>query len=810
MQGAGGDNDDDVPVPEGLDFAAVANVDVQATPCGQLDGEGGKAPKASEASEAGGAASDKAGKVGKATKAGETSRVGAAKPRTPPDPYANNPGACAYAKAVAAASAKARARAADHAIAAGSDGTESLLSVTDEQAAERAGFHEQLLAAASKDKALGARTVPAKASVDPDLARPPQSANLLKVLQKQDAMKIDEARMLVEERRLLDEQKHELQVQLAEKDTLVEKLRVEKNMLTEVEKHERSKLTEAERREFELARKAQQVKDVNSAKIALNKAALNRGGNVLTARAEDVKREQETAQSIEMKKYNEEKPLGKWQISAKEREFVEMAAAKMAAQDPGRLERLTAQVRAKKKKSDDVYGYKLDLADAKQHQLQEVNDTTTALHNAAYSGRARPKPTDSTLQDTPHKGNSPRAIKGSDEYLKNKTAQLASGGTALATATGGGGGEAEGDGGVSWGVAVKAAEALSGRRYCTDAVDAEMMGAVWEHGLTEANEAALLVRSDNLLAELGEGFEWLKPLHDQLIPSLARNARAGPVYYNGEDPGPPHGGTLARDAKDIQRLRALRVVFPNWLEHAPDFVPKFEPTPAWIDALAKQHPQPKARTLDDRTRQYTDKLRVARQDLRYDCTVGNLDAQGSVDGVEGTYMQRVQRALFEMDPNHPVWTILCGAPNHPMWQNKANVKPSASDVEDVWTLCKDSIKWVKMSTGAVRSRKRAVKCFGWVFFLISSGSPHVRPMGRTCGEPDEIELTAMGVKLNGSRCRASWRRCPRRWPCSWSHVSMPSACSTSPPPTGPAKAGARSTASPRARCSASTCLEKER
>jgi len=26
-------------------------------------------------------------------------------------------------------------------------------------------------------------------------------------------------------------------------------------------------------------------------------------------------------------------------------------------------------------------------------------------------------------------------------------------------------------------------------------------------------------------------------------------------------------------------------------------------------------------------------------------------------------------------------------------------------------------------------------------------------MGRTCGEPDEIELTAMGVELNGSRCR---------------------------------------------------------
>ena len=38
-----------------------------------------------------------------------------------------------------------------------------------------------------------------------------------------------------------------------------------------------------------------------------------------------------------------------------------------------------------------------------------------------------------------------------------------------------------------------------------------------------------------------------------------------------------------------------------------------------------------------------------------------------------------------------------------------------------------------------------------VFFLISSGSPHVRctPMGWTRGEPDEIELTAMGVELNG-------------------------------------------------------------
>ena len=50
------------------------------------------------------------------------------------------------------------------------------------------------------------------------------------------------------------------------------------------------------------------------------------------------------------------------------------------------------------------------------------------------------------------------------------------------------------------------------------------------------------------------------------------------------------------------------------------------------------------------------------------------------------------------------------------------------------------------------TRKRAVIFFGWALFLISSGSPHVRctPMGRTCGEPDEIGLTPMGVELNGS------------------------------------------------------------
>ena len=37
--------------------------------------------------------------------------------------------------------------------------------------------------------------------------------------------------------------------------------------------------------------------------------------------------------------------------------------------------------------------------------------------------------------------------------------------------------------------------------------------------------------------------------------------------------------------------------------------------------------------------------------------------------------------------------------------------------------------------------------------MVSSGSPHVRctPMGRTRGEPDEIELAAMGVELYGLR-----------------------------------------------------------
>ena len=54
------------------------------------------------------------------------------------------------------------------------------------------------------------------------------------------------------------------------------------------------------------------------------------------------------------------------------------------------------------------------------------------------------------------------------------------------------------------------------------------------------------------------------------------------------------------------------------------------------------------------------------------------------------------------------------------------------------------------------SGNRVVICLGWVSFLISLGgqAPHAlrARMGvhRTCGEPDEIGSTPMGVALNGS------------------------------------------------------------
>ena len=99
----------------------------------------------------------------------------------------------------------------------------------------------------------------------------------------------------------------------------------------------------------------------------------------------------------------------------------------------------------------------------------------------------------------------------------------------------------------------------------------------------------------------------------------------------------------------------------------------------------------------------------------------------------------------------------------------------------------------------VRPRKRAVKFFGWVFFLISSGSPHVRHMGRTCGEPEEIESTAMGVKLNGSRCRCGgWRaRCAgggsrTRGPASVPPTQAVSTMATAPRGISPSTRSARS------------------
>ena len=92
------------------------------------------------------------------------------------------------------------------------------------------------------------------------------------------------------------------------------------------------------------------------------------------------------------------------------------------------------------------------------------------------------------------------------------------------------------------------------------------------------------------------------------------------------------------------------------------------------------------------------------------------------------------------------------------------------------------------------SRKRAVAFFGWVFFLISLGPPHVGHMGRTCGEPDRIELTATGVKLNGSR------RCTQ-------HPTVaPTATEPQTPGTHAPTNGVKSTWSLRARARARVCV----
>ena len=56
-----------------------------------------------------------------------------------------------------------------------------------------------------------------------------------------------------------------------------------------------------------------------------------------------------------------------------------------------------------------------------------------------------------------------------------------------------------------------------------------------------------------------------------------------------------------------------------------------------------------------------------------------------------------------------------------------------------------------LQLAGVRALKRSGDIFRWggVCFLISLGSPHVRPMGRTCGEPNVFELTAAHGVLNG-------------------------------------------------------------
>ena len=73
-----------------------------------------------------------------------------------------------------------------------------------------------------------------------------------------------------------------------------------------------------------------------------------------------------------------------------------------------------------------------------------------------------------------------------------------------------------------------------------------------------------------------------------------------------------------------------------------------------------------------------------------------------------------------------------------------------------------------------RSQKRVVIFFGWVFFLISLGgqAPHVRPMGRTCGELDGIELTRHWGEIE--RLTAGTRRGRRSCTTTTSQVRVPS------------------------------------
>ena len=90
---------------------------------------------------------------------------------------------------------------------------------------------------------------------------------------------------------------------------------------------------------------------------------------------------------------------------------------------------------------------------------------------------------------------------------------------------------------------------------------------------------------------------------------------------------------------------------------------------------------------------------------------------------------------------------------------------------------------------AARGKRAVVLSGWWVFFLIPSGSPHVlrAHTGCTCGEPEETELTAIGVESNGSGTTSKWGRFirPSRTSCSTTRAPT-AAC-----PTGSPRSAAR-------------------
>ena len=88
-------------------------------------------------------------------------------------------------------------------------------------------------------------------------------------------------------------------------------------------------------------------------------------------------------------------------------------------------------------------------------------------------------------------------------------------------------------------------------------------------------------------------------------------------------------------------------------------------------------------------------------------------------------------------------------PERPLWQ--AHMLRHGTTEQEIHAAA------VIASTAAAPSASRVpapviltkrVMSVGWAFFLISLGAPHVRPPHggvphRTCGEPNEIELTAI-------------------------------------------------------------------